>query len=88
MNREFGQSVPHWPAFPDTAEALRKLSKYYRLVILSNIHNEGFKASNRKPGVNFDAIYTAEIIGSYKPSLRNFEYMLSHLESDLGGEEE
>jgi len=32
-----------------------------------------------KAGVAFDAIYTAEDIGSYKPSLRNFEYMLEKL---------
>ena len=32
----------------------------------------------------FDAIYTAEDIGSYKPDLRNFEYMLRHLSDDFG----
>ena len=34
--------------------------------------------------VQFDAIYTAEDIGSYKPDPRNFEYLLEHLETDLG----
>ena len=29
--------------------------------------------------VPFDAIYTAEDIGSYKPALRNFDYMLARL---------
>lgn len=84
MDRLFGLSVPHWPAFPDTADALRILKRHFKLVILSNIYNEGFAAANRKLGVDFDAIYTAETIGSYKPSPRNFEYMLEHLESDLG----
>jgi FMN phosphatase YigB (HAD superfamily) len=51
---------------------------------LSNVSREGFAASNRKLGVQFDAIYTAEDIGSYKPSSANFEYMLEHLEEDLG----
>ena len=32
----------------------------------------------------FDAIYTAQDIGSYKPSPRNFDYMLNRLKSDLG----
>jgi 2-haloalkanoic acid dehalogenase type II len=54
------------------------------LVILSNVHREGIAASNRKLGVRFDAIYTAEDIGSYKPSPRNFEYMLERLEADHG----
>ena len=53
-------------------------------MILSNISNEGFAASNRKLGVDFDAIYTAEDIGSYKPSPANFEYLLEHLNNDFG----
>ena len=84
MDRAYGASVPHWPAFPDSADALRRLKRRFRLVILSNIHREGFAASNRKLGVEFDAIYTAEDVGSYKPDPRNFEYMLDRLNKDLG----
>ena len=84
LNAAFGGSVPHWPAFPDTADALRILKQHYRLVILSNVHRDGIAASVRKLGVAFDAIYTAEEIGSYKPADANFEYLLSHLKSDLG----
>ena len=40
-------------------------------------------ASNRKLGVAFDAVYTAEEVGSYKPADANFEYLLSHLKSDF-----
>ncbi len=84
MNQEFGQSVPHWPAFPDTADSLRKLARRYKLVILSNIDNQGFADSNSKLGVTFDAIYTAEMVGSYKPDDRNFEFMLTQLREDFG----
>ena len=84
LARAFGASVPAWPAFPDSAEALRYLERHYRLVILSNVHRAGFAASNEKLGVEFDAIYTAEDIGSYKPDPRNFHYMLDHLERDFG----
>ena len=84
LDAAFGASVPHWPAFPDTADALRVLKRRYRLVILSNVHRDGIAASNRKLGVEFDAVYTAEDIGSYKPSDANFEYMLARLKSDLG----
>ncbi len=84
LDSTFGASLPQWPAFPDTAEALRALKHRYRLVILSNVHREGFALSNRKLGVRFDAIYTAEEIGSYKPSPRNFEFLLERLRSDLG----
>ncbi len=84
LDSDFALSLPQWPAFADTAEALRALKRRYRLAILSNVHREGIAASNRKLGVRFDAIYTAEDIGSYKPSPRNFEYLLERLESDHG----
>ena len=84
LDEAFGESVPLWPAFPDNADALRILKHHYKLVILSNVHRDGFAASNRKLGVDFGAIYTAEDIGSYKPSDANFDYLLAHLKSDLG----
>ena len=75
--------VAHWPAFADTAGALQYLKKFYKLIILSNVDNRSFGFSNRRLGVEFDAIYTAEDIGSYKPDDRNFTYMLDHI-GDLG----
>ncbi len=84
LDAKFGESIAHWPAFSDTADALRYLQTRFRLVILSNVHREGFSASNRKLGVAFDAVYTAEDIGSYKPSPRNFEYLLANLRSSFG----
>jgi putative hydrolase of the HAD superfamily len=44
------------------------------------VDNETFQASNRRLQVEFDAIYTAEDIGSYKPSSRNFDYIIEKLE--------
>ena len=76
----YGHSVRDWPAFTDTAAALQYLKRHYKLVILSNVDNESFSFSNKKLGVTFDAVFTAEDIGSYKPSPRNFEYMLEKLE--------
>jgi 2-haloacid dehalogenase len=75
----YGRSVRDWPAFADSPGALQYLKRHYKLVILSNVDNESFAASNRRLQVAFDAIYTAEDIGSYKPSPRNFEYMLENL---------
>ena len=77
----YGLSVRDWPAFPDTVDALRYLKKHYKLAILSNVDNESFGFSNQKLGVPFDAIYTAEDIGSYKPALGNFGYMVEKLKS-------
>jgi putative hydrolase of the HAD superfamily len=79
----YGRSVGNWPAFEDSPAALQHLKRHFKLVILSNVDNETFQASNRRLGVEFDAIYTAEDIGSYKPSARNFEYMIEKLR-DIG----
>ncbi len=81
----YGRSVRDWPAFPDTAEALRYLKQHYKLVILSNVDNESFSFSNARLGVAFDAVVTAEDVGAYKPSDRNFEVMLHRLGRGLGG---
>ena len=78
--RAFGQSVGYWPAFPDTVEALQYLKRHFKLVILSNVDRASFAWSNARLGVEFDHVFTAEEIGSYKPALRNFEYMLERLD--------
>ncbi len=75
----FGASVGKWPAFPDTVEALRYLKRHVRLVILSNVDRGSFAATNVGLGVTFDAVYTAQDIGSYKPDRRNFDYLLERL---------
>lgn len=75
----FGGSIGDWPAFPDTTEALRYLKQHFRLVILSNVDRASFQATNQRLGVTFDAIHTAQDIGSYKPDPRNFAYLLDRL---------
>jgi len=77
--QNYGKSVAGWPAFEDSAKALQYLKRFYKLVILSNIDNCSFAHSNAKLQVGFDAVYTAEDVGSYKPSDRNFDYMLNNL---------
>ena len=65
--------------FPDTVEALRYLKQHVRLVILSNVDRSSFAATSQRLGVTFDAIYTAQDIGSYKPDPRNFGYLVDRL---------
>jgi 2-haloalkanoic acid dehalogenase type II len=66
-------SVPEWPAFPDSHDALERLGRSRRLIILSNVDRSSFAHSNARLGVTFASILTAEDIGSYKPSPRNFD---------------
>ncbi len=75
----YGQSVKNWPAFSDSAAALQYLKKHFKLIVLSNIDNQSFSYSNEKLAVEFDAIYTAEDVGAYKPNDKNFDYMLDKI---------
>lgn len=84
----FGRSVERWPAFPDSPAALQYLKKYYNLAVLSNVDHASFAKSNEKLAVAFDAVFTAEDIGSYKPAARNFQYALTRLNRDFGVERE
>jgi 2-haloacid dehalogenase len=83
--QRLASSVPNWPAFPDSHDALSLLADRYRLFILSNVDRESFGASNEKLGVHFTGIVTAEDVGSYKPAKRNFEALLTLV--DMSGVE-
>jgi 2-haloacid dehalogenase len=67
------RSVPDWPAFPDSHDALAALGRRFKLIILSNVDRASFAGSNARLGVEFTSIITAQDVGSYKPSPRNFE---------------
>jgi 2-haloacid dehalogenase len=78
-----GESVPSWPAFPDSAAALARLARHYRLIIVSNVHRDGFAGSNRHLRGDFAAIITAEDVGAYKPAPDHFRALWAAL-ADLG----
>lgn len=70
--RAFGEAVRDWEPFPDSADALKKLKRKYKLVILSNVDDDLFAYSAKKLRVAFDDVITAEQCQSYKPALNNF----------------
>jgi len=82
-NAAFGASIGDWPAFPDSPRALADLKRHFKLVILSNVDRASFRASNARLGVEFDAILTAQDIGSYKPDPRNFAALIAKV-AELG----
>ncbi|KAG8159767.1 hypothetical protein KVR01_010404 [Diaporthe batatas] len=86
QSNAFGASVGSWPAFPDTVAALKRLKSHFKLVVLSNVDHESFARSNSGPleGVKFDLVITAQDVGSYKPDLENFKYMIKETAEKLG----
>jgi putative hydrolase of the HAD superfamily len=83
--KRLGDSVPDWPAFPDSADALARLARHYRLIIVSNVHRDGFAGSNQRLRGDFAAIITAEDVGGYKPADNHFRALDATL-SDVGVE--
>ena len=60
----FGDSVGAWPAFDDSTRSLKILRRRFRLGVLTNCDDELFAASNRRLGVEFDWVLTAQQLGA------------------------
>jgi 2-haloalkanoic acid dehalogenase type II len=87
LTEPMGNAPGTWGPFPDTMAALAKLRKHYsRLMILSNIDNTNMASTvtTQLAGVKFDATYTAQDIGNYKPHHANFQYLFGHARHDFG----
>ena len=70
---EFSESVGAWPAFGDSASALRRLAQRFRLGVITNCDDDLFLRSARRLGVTFEWIVSAQTARSYKPSRNNFD---------------
>ena len=76
----FAGSVGDWPAFEDSAEALAALKRRFKLGVITNCDDDLFALSNRRLGVEFDWVITAQQARGYKPRLENFEYAFEHID--------
>ncbi|KAH9827112.1 hydrolase (HAD superfamily) [Teratosphaeria destructans] len=87
--QEYASKIGDYPAFADSVEAMKRLGQQFKLIALSNVDRSSFSKtlSGSLKGVEFDAVYTAEDIGSYKPDPANFRYLLDHVKSDFGIEQ-
>lgn len=83
----FGQSIKDWPLFPDSTNALAELSRYYKLIVLSNVDRVSFAFTREKLEAGmftFDQVCTAQDVGSYKPNPTNFVYALKVIKDNYG----
>lgn len=68
------ESLPDWPPFPDTGEALETLAaRGYRLGILSNVDRDLIARTREHLPAAFDFVITAEDVRAYKPATPHFE---------------
>ena len=75
----FGGSVGEWPPFPDSIDALKTLAARFRLGVITNCDDDLFAATNARLGVTFHPVVTAQQVGGYKPSHRNFHVAFERL---------
>jgi len=76
----FGASVADWPPFPDSPSALARLKERFKLGVITNCDDDLFAASNRRLGVEFDWVITAQQARGYKPRRENFEFALERID--------
>jgi 2-haloacid dehalogenase len=67
------ESIKDWLPFPDTVDALKRLKSKYRLGVISNIDDDLFAQTHKHLQIPFDLVVTAQQVGAYKPSHKNFE---------------
>ncbi len=80
-------SLPSWPAFPDTVDSLQRLAARYELCIVSNTDDDLFAETEytltggaaAEHSFSFAHVITAEQCRSYKPSLTNFATALERI---------
>jgi 2-haloalkanoic acid dehalogenase type II len=82
--RTFGGSVADWPAFPDSAAALERLHERFRLVPITNCDDDLFASSERRLGLSFDLVVTAQQVGRYKPDPAGFHVAHARIANELG----
>lgn len=70
----FQLSVLRWPAFPDSAEALARLRKNFRLVAMTNADRTAFTAYAHTLGNPFHDAITCDETGYAKPAPEFFAY--------------
>lgn len=65
-------SIPRWPAFPDTVSALRRLGSHFPMLLLSNVDRAPLSGVVERLGIPFAELVTAEDVRSYKPAPAHF----------------
>ena len=72
-------SVERWPAFPDSAEALKRLGARYRLVAMTNAQRWAARHFTQTLGDPFDAVITVDDVGLEKPDPHFFSFALGRI---------
>jgi 2-haloacid dehalogenase len=70
-------SLPSWPLFDDTNEALAKLATRFQLAVLSNVDDDLFEGTQQHLTSELRYVVTAQRVRSYKPGHAHFERLMA-----------
>ncbi|KVN44060.1 haloacid dehalogenase type II [Burkholderia ubonensis] len=70
------QTIAPWP---DTVEGLQRLKRKFKLATLSNADVSAVVNISRRGGLPWDAIFAAEMAGTFKPDPRTYRMALRYL---------
>jgi putative hydrolase of the HAD superfamily len=80
----FRESAAGFPAFEDSAEALKRLRKHYKLVAMTNAQAWAMSHFAATLGNPFDMSITCDVALSEKPDLQFFAYARGRIEGAWG----
>jgi len=84
LGKKFPQSLPTWPVFDETNEALAQLAGHFRLTIISNVDDDLISQTLNNINVSFDKVVTSQQVQSYKPDVSIFEQALQSIDERPG----
>ncbi|MGI4802178.1 MAG: HAD-IA family hydrolase [Janthinobacterium lividum] len=81
----YARSIEHWPAFPDSVEALQRLKRRFKLVAMTNAQRWALDHMQRTLGNPFDDSVTVDEALCDKPDPRFFAFARGRLSRDGHG---
>ncbi|WP_200835000.1 HAD-IA family hydrolase [Phyllobacterium salinisoli] len=75
-------SAKNWKAFPDSAEAMARLARDYRLIAMTNARRWAFDHFSAELGNPFHAAFTVDDTGTEKPDPAFFQHVFDFVSGE------
>lgn len=82
LGERLRDSAKSWNAFPDSAEALARLAKRYKLIAMTNAQRWAFECFSKELGNPFYKGFTADDTGTEKPDPAFFQHVFEFVQSE------
>ncbi|MBZ5762789.1 HAD-IA family hydrolase [Rhizobium sp. VS19-DR104.2] len=84
LGERLRDSAKTWMAFPDSADAMARLAKRFKLIAMTNAQRWAFECFSQALGNPFFKGFTADDTGTEKPDPAFFEHVLASITSEGG----